>query len=298
MPPPSSEPPRWPAPAKLNLFLHVTGRRADGYHALQTVFQLLELADTLSFAVRRDGRVRRLAGLEEVPPERDLVVRAARLLQETSGTRLGADISVDKRIPAGGGLGGGSSDAATTLVALNRLWALGLGEDALAALGLRLGADVPVFVRGRSAWAEGVGERLVPVELEETWYLVVDPGCPVSTAEVFAAPSLTRSTTPTTINGLYGVDGGRHRLRARTLVEWGRNDCEAWVRARHPPIDAALRWLGHYGPARMTGTGGCVFVPLARERDARALLAELPQGWRGVLTRGVGRSPLVAAASS
>ncbi|NIR31067.1 MAG: 4-(cytidine 5'-diphospho)-2-C-methyl-D-erythritol kinase [Gammaproteobacteria bacterium] len=284
----------WPAPAKLNLFLHVIGRRRDGYHTLQTVFQFLDHSDELRLHVRRDGDIRRHGDVEGLPPECDLTVRAARLLQSTSGTALGADIEVTKRIPMEAGLGGGSSDAATTLVALNRLWDLGLSVEALAELGLRLGADVPVFVRGRAAWAEGVGEILTPVVLDEPWYLVVDPGCRISTAEVFSAPALTRSTPPLTINSLvqFKRSGDSHCLTARRLLELARNDCEAWVRGHYPQVDEVLRWLSAFGPARMTGTGACCFLPLAAEREGDRLLQRIPRRWRGFVARGVNVSPL------
>jgi 4-diphosphocytidyl-2-C-methyl-D-erythritol kinase len=288
----------WPAPAKLNLFLHVIGRRPDGYHDLQTVFQFLDYGDEITLRPRHDGHIRRLSAMANLAPEHDLAVRAARLLQSAAATGLGADVAVHKRIPMEAGLGGGSSDAATTLVGLNRVWGLGLSVDALAQLALRLGADVPVFVRGHAAWAEGVGEILTPVELDEPWYLVVDPGCRISTAEVFSAPALTRSTPPSTINSLCrdGDEGGdpRPRLSARRLLELARNDCEAWVREHYPQVDEVLRWLSALGPARMTGTGACCFAPFAAEHDARRVLARLPERWRGFVARGMNVSPLVA----
>ena len=273
----------WPAPAKLNLFLHVTGRRADGYHSLQTVFQLLDYCDELRIEPTADGTISRPEGPAGVDPEADLVVRAARLLQAASGAGLGAEIRVRKRIPVGGGLGGGSSDAATTLVALNQLWGLDWPGERLAALGLRLGADVPVFVHGRSAWAEGVGERLTPVELPLTWYLVVCPDCAVSTAEIFSDPELTRDSPETTISGF--------------LSAGGRNDCEPVVRRRYPAVAAALDWVaarsgGH--PAKLTGTGSCVFTEFAAATEARAALAELPSRWTGFVARGAAESPLLA----
>lgn len=264
----------WLAPAKLNLFLHITGRRADGYHRLQTVFQFLDFGDRLRFAVREDGRIRLRTPLPGVPPERDLSVRAARLLQAASGTPLGVDITLDKRLPLGGGLGGGSSDAATTLVALNRLWGTGLDAAALAELGLRLGADVPVFVRGRAAWAEGVGERLTPVDLPEPWYLVLCPPVHVSTAEVFSAPQLQRDCPPITI---------RDFLAGRPT----RNVCEPVVRARHPEVAAALEALSAFGEARMTGTGACGFVAFERQTQARDALAALEARWPGFVARGM-----------
>jgi 4-diphosphocytidyl-2-C-methyl-D-erythritol kinase len=272
----------WPAPAKLNLMLRIVGRRADGYHLLQTVFQLLDFGDVLRFAVRPDGEIRRLSEVPGVAPEADLVVRAARLLQQETGCRLGADVAVDKRVPMGGGLGGGSSDAATTLLALNRLWGLGLDQARLAALGLRLGADVPVFVWGRSAWSEGVGEVLTPLDLPEAWYAVVRPPCAVSTGAVFADPELTRNSPVTTISTFFA--GSRE------------NDCLPVVRRRYPPVAAALDWLGRFGDARLTGTGSCVFAAFERESDARAVVAALPAGHEGFAARGLNRSPVLALA--
>ncbi len=289
----------WPAPAKLNLFLRVTGRRPDGYHSLQTVFQFLDLADEVELGVRGDGAVHRVSSLPGVPPEEDLVVRAARLLQAETGTGLGVDLVVRKRIPAGGGLGGGSSDAATTLVALDRLWGLGLGVDRLAALGLRLGADVPVFVRGHAAWAEGVGEVLEPVALDEPWYLVVDPGCAVSTAAVFADPQLTRDSPLLKIRGLFhAAEDGLPAATAAGLLAAAGNDCEPLVRRRYPPVDQALRWLEARATARMTGTGACVFAVLGSEAQARALATDLPAPWRGFVARGRNVSPLLAAGAA
>jgi 4-diphosphocytidyl-2-C-methyl-D-erythritol kinase len=269
---------RWPAPAKLNLFLHITGRRADGYHELQTVFQLLDYGDSLRFGVREDGRIRLAAATPGVPEEQDLCVRAARLLQQSTGSALGADIELDKRLPLGGGLGGGSSDAATVLVALNHLWGTGLSPRQLSELGLALGADVPVFVQGRSAWAEGVGERLTPLPLLPRWYLVLHPDCEVATAKVFAAPDLTRNTPSI-------------KMAAFRAGRVG-NDCEAVVRALYPPVGRALDWLGGFAPARLTGTGACVFAAFEHEAGARAVLAQLPSPWQGFVARGVDESPL------
>ncbi len=273
----------WPAPAKLNLFLHVTGRRPDGYHTLQTVFQLLDFCDEVSIEPTPDGRITRPAGPEGVAPDADLAVRAARGLQAAAGCRRGAEIRIVKRIPAGGGLGGGSSDAATVLVALNSLWGLEWPPERLAAIGLGLGADVPVFVHGRSAWAEGVGERLQPVALPPAWYLVVCPDCAVSTAEIFSAPELTRDTPETTISGF--------------LLAGGRNDCEPVVRGRYPAVAAALDWVSARAggrPARLTGTGGCVFAAFDSAVEAQAALAGLPPRWAGFVARGLAESPLLA----
>jgi 4-diphosphocytidyl-2-C-methyl-D-erythritol kinase len=270
----------WPAPAKLNLFLHITGRRPDGYHELQTLFQFLDYGDELRFYPAPAGVIELLRPLPGVPAERDLCLRAARLLQAHSGRRVGVAIELRKRLPMGGGLGGGSSDAATVLVALNRLWGVGLEPDQLAGLGLQLGADVPVFVRGFAAWAEGVGERLTPASPSEPWYLVVAPPVSVSTAAIFSDPELTRNTPPITI--------------ADFAFGAGHNDCEPVVRRRFPAVDVVLAWLREYGPARMTGTGGCVFLPLAEEPAAHALAQLLPPDWIRFIARGCNRSPLLA----
>lgn len=269
----------WPAPAKLNLFLHITGRRDDGYHLLQSVFQFLDYGDELFFNLREDGDIQRLSALPGVPAEQDLVVKAARLLQAESGSSMGADIRVEKRLPMGGGLGGGSSDAATTLVALNQLWALGLSVECLAELGLALGADVPVFVHGQAAWAEGVGETLSPVTLEEPWFVVIVPPVSVSTAEVFSDSQLTRDCPPITIRDLLS---GR-----------GINVCEPVVRGHYPEVAEALDWLGQFAPARMTGTGACVFAPFNTEGQARGIVSSLPAGWNGFFAKGRNRSPLL-----
>lgn len=275
-----------PAPAKLNLFLHITGRRADGYHLLQTVFQFLEQTDTLRFTPRSDGRLALSPELAGVPAESNLILKAARLLQAETGSRQGADIVLEKNLPMGGGLGGGSSDAATALLALNRLWGLDLSEDRLAALGLKLGADVPVFVRGHAAWAEGVGERLVPVEIPEPYYLVLTPNAHVSTAEVFNHTQLTRHTPAITLAAF--LAGGA----ALSL----RNDCENVVRTLSPEVDAALSWLGAFGHARMTGTGACCFLECANRDTAATLLAQSPIP--GFVARGMNRSPAHIALAS
>ncbi|HEX5206718.1 MAG TPA: 4-(cytidine 5'-diphospho)-2-C-methyl-D-erythritol kinase [Steroidobacteraceae bacterium] len=267
----------WPAPAKLNLFLHITGRRPDGYHELQTVFQLIDLCDTLLVTVRDDGAIDRPEGPADVPPESDLVVRAARALQDASGTALGATLRVRKRIPIGGGLGGGSSDAATTLLALNQLWGCRLPIDDLARLGLPLGADVPVFIRGFSAWAEGVGERLIPLELPERWYVVIHPGVGVSTREVFQSTELTRNSPLITIRAFFEAGG--------------RNDCEPVVRARCPEVAAALDWLSRYAPARLTGTGSCIFASCATAIEAERIAARVPDDWTSFVARGLNISP-------
>lgn len=274
----------WPAPAKLNLFLHITGRRADGYHLLQTVFQFLERSDTIYFSVRSDGLVRRTSELSGVAPENDLVVRAARALQAATGTSLGADIRVDKCLPMGGGLGGGSSDAATTLAALNRLWDTGLSERRLAEIGLGLGADVPIFLHGRAAWAEGVGEQFEPIDLPEPWFVVITPGTSIATATLFSDSGLTRDCPPITIRDF--------------LAGAGHNVFEPVVRRRYPPVAEALDWLGRYGPARLTGTGACIFAPFGQREDAEWVLARLPSHWQGFVARGRNHSPLLDALHS
>jgi 4-diphosphocytidyl-2-C-methyl-D-erythritol kinase len=269
---------RYPAPAKLNLFLHVVGRRADGYHLLQTAFRFIDYSDELGFAVRDDGVVRRITELAGVPADADLCVRAARLLKVRAGSRLGADIELVKRLPMGGGLGGGSSDAATTLVVLNRLWKTGLTRAQLQELALELGADVPVFVFGHSAFAEGVGECLAALQLAPAWYLVLVPETTVSTAEIFSAPELTRNTNAITI--------------AAFSVGQGRNDLEPVVCRRYPQVARHLEWLRRYGDARMTGSGACVFCGFETEAQAQRVLSELPADMRGFVARGLDRHPL------
>lgn len=278
----------WPAPAKLNLFLHIVGRRADGYHELQSLFQFVDLCDEVHLEARDDGMIRLIAGAPGVPPEADLCVRAARALKAAADARggaggRGADIRVVKRIPMGGGLGGGSSDAATCLVALNRLWGLDLSTDELAALGLTLGADVPVFVRGRAAWAEGVGERLTPLYAPkaplECNYLIIKPNVSVPTREVFQDPQLTRNSPPITIDGF--------------LASGGHNDCLGVVRRRYPEVARAIEWLAPFGEARLTGTGACVFM-VCEAALARRLLDELPPEWHGYSARGMNDSPLLS----
>jgi 4-diphosphocytidyl-2-C-methyl-D-erythritol kinase len=275
---------QWPAPAKLNLFLHVTGRRPDGYHELQTLFQLIDLSDTVSLSVTDDGRIERPAGPAGVDPDSDLTVRAAKALQAATGCRAGASIRIAKRIPMGGGLGGGSSDAATVLLALNHLWGCGLPVDELARLGLPLGADVPVFVRGSSAWAEGVGEQLVPVDLPERWYVVIHPGVAVPTRDVFQSPELTRNTPIITIRAFFGPEGS----------SGSRNDCEPVVRARYSEVADALSWLGNFAPARLTGTGSCIFAAFGSAIDAERVAARAPDRWRAFVARGLNVSPVHA----
>lgn len=268
----------FPAPAKLNLFLHVTGRRSDGYHLLQTVFRFIDYGDTVSISPRADGQIVLMHPLPGVPPEKELCYRAARLLQVATGTSQGVDITLEKHLPLGGGLGGGSSDAATTLLALNHLWGTGLSRPALMELGLQLGADVPVFVLGENAWAEGVGEKLAPITLPPAWYVVLVPPLSVQTAEVFAAPELTRNTLPVTMSAF-----------SAGLVH---NDLEPVVSARYPAVAQHLKWLKQYGDARMTGSGACVFAAFNSEREARDVLALKPAEIEGFVARGLDRHPL------
>lgn len=278
---------RFPAPAKLNLFLYITGQRADGYHTLQTLFQFLDYGDTLSFEPRTDGVIRLLTPIEGVQEEENLIVRAARLLMQQAHKtgRLpagsGANIQIDKRLPMGGGLGGGSSNAATVLVALNHLWHCGLSVDELAELGLALGADVPVFVRGHAAFAEGVGEILTPVEPEEKWYLVAHPGVSIPTPTIFRDPELPRNTPKRSIETLLKCEFS--------------NDCEVIARKRFRKVDEALTWLLEYAPSRLTGTGACVFAEFDTESAALQVLEQAPAWLRGFVARGVNLSPLASA---
>ena len=273
----------WPAPAKLNLFLHILGRRPDGYHELQTCFQFVDLCDEISIEVRADGLIRRAVEIPNLPAEADLCIRAARALQEDSGATSGADIALTKRIPVGGGLGGGSSDAATCLLALNRLWGIHWPTEKLAALGLKLGADVPVFLHGRVAWAEGVGERLTPLypplAPSEANYLILKPNVFVSTAAVFQDPELTRNSAPITIHGF--------------LASGGRNDCLGVVRRRYPEVAHALDWLSLFGSARLTGTGACVFLACETLDLAQEIMRKVPPEFEGFLARGLNDSPLL-----
>lgn len=267
-----------PAPAKLNLFLHVVGRRADGYHLLQTLFRFIDFSDTLHFSLREDGQVRHTTPIEGVAEEQDLCVRAARLLQQECGCSLGVDIALEKRIPMGGGLGGGSSDAATTLLALNRLWGLGLTRERLMQLGLKLGADVPVFIFGDNAFAEGVGEQLQAYPLPEAWYVVLFPPVHVPTALIFTRPELTRDTISLKIRDL-----STHRLQ---------NDLQPVVCRLFPEVEQHLAWLGRFAPAMMTGSGACVFAGFGAEAEAQAVQKQLPKDMKGIVARGLQRHPL------
>ena len=267
-----------PAPAKLNLFLHITGRRDDGYHLLQTLFIFLDFGDDIQLSVRQDGIIQRTSGANDVAVEDDLVVKAARLLQQNTGCTLVADIAVTKRIPMGGGLGGGSSDAATVLLGLNALWQCGLNEDQLAALGLTLGADVPVFVRGHAAWAEGIGEQLTPVTLPEAWYIVIHPQVHVPTAQLFADKSLTRNCSTITLAAFQ--DGGC------------TNVFQPVVEQRFPEVADAIQWLKQYADAKLTGSGSCLFAQVNSESEGKKILHDLPSKWFGFVAQGKVISPV------
>jgi 4-diphosphocytidyl-2-C-methyl-D-erythritol kinase len=278
--------PDYLAPAKLNLFLHVVGRREDGYHLLQSVFTLIDRCDRLRFRVRDDGVIHRVNAVAGVPAAQDLALRAASALKEASGTPKGADIELEKAIPLGGGLGGGSSDAATVLIALDRLWNTGLGSEALQELAVTLGADVPFFIFGQPAWAEGIGERLRPVELPARWYLVLTPGVHVPTQAVFAASELTRNTEALKMEDF--------SAQPATLTDSRRfrNDLEPVVTARFPAVRDHLEWLGRHGNARMTGSGSCVFAGYESREAAQHVLDQLPGTMRGFVARGLTHHPL------
>ena len=267
-----------PAPAKLNLFLHITGQRADGYHLLQTLFIFLDYADQISLTRREDSVIQRTNTVADVPAEMDLVVKAARLLQRYTQQTLGVDIQVDKYIPMGGGLGGGSSDAATVLVGLNELWQCGLSVDELAALGLQLGADVPVFVRGQAAWAEGVGEQLTPVDLDLGWYIVIHPKVHVPTRELFLEKSLTRNCVPIKLAAFH---------EGETI-----NVFQPVVETKFPEVAKAIAWLSGYTDARLTGSGSCIFGSVNSKSDGLAILNDLPKDWFGFVAQGLIQSPL------
>lgn len=266
------------APAKLNLFLHITGQREDGYHLLQTIFQFLDYADSISLSLREDGKINRLTELKGVPAEDDLVVRAAKLLQRHCNSHFGVDISVDKILPMGGGLGGGSSNAASVLVGLNRLWSCGLGKEEVMQLGVQLGADVPVFIFAHSAWAEGVGERLEEVNLPEKWYLVLKPAINVSTAKVFSNSQLRRDCATITIRDF--------------LAGQSENVCEEPVREMYPEVDQAFEDLAKFAEPRMTGTGACVFAAFDNREQAEQALTELSKKWDGFVAKSMNQTPL------
>ena len=269
----------WPAPAKINLFLHVVGRQENGYHHLQTVFQFLDYADELKFDLFKDELISLDSNYTQISNDNDLILRAANALKQASGVKKGAAISVMKHIPIGGGLGGGSSDAATTLVALNELWHTGFSVDELVKLGVKLGADVPVFIRGHSAWAEGIGEILTPIEPDEDWFVVIHPGCHVPTAQIFADPDLTRNSPPITICDF--VAGAVH------------NDCEQVVFREYPEVARAAKWLNSWSDARMTGTGSCIFGRFNNKLQADEVLKQLPAEWQGFVAQGINYSPLM-----
>ncbi len=276
-----------PAPAKLNLFLHVTGRRADGYHLLQSVFQLIDLCDELHFDLRDDGAIVRTTDLAGVPADTDLSVRAARLLQSTAAGRgiaaRGASIAIDKRLPMGGGIGGGSSDAATTLIALNHLWQTGLSRDELMRLGLQLGADVPFFLLGKNAFVEGIGEQLTPMPTPPAWFVLVHPGVSVPTPLIFQSGELTRNTKVVTMSDF-----------SKRLPVFGKNDLQAVAARAFPPVADALSWLSDHGDARMTGSGACVFAAFASESGADAVLRQVPPKWRSWKARALEAHPLAS----
>ena len=266
------------SPAKLNLFLHITGRRPDGYHELQTLFQLLDWGDSLTFTPNQSGVVSLTGSELEIPLAENLVYRAAQSLRTGS---WGATIALNKHIPSGGGLGGGSSNAATTLLALNYLWELGLSREELQARGAALGADVPVFAGGHTAWAEGIGDILTPVDLPERWYLIIWPNCHVSTAQIFSHLQLTRNTSPIKI--------------AAFFEGHSRNDCQELVRSLYPEVDNALNWLGNFGEARLTGTGSCVFASFGTGAECQPILRQVPQQWTAVVAKGLNVSPVLSA---
>ncbi|WP_061014994.1 4-(cytidine 5'-diphospho)-2-C-methyl-D-erythritol kinase [Photobacterium leiognathi] len=272
---------QWPAPAKLNLFLYITGQRPNGYHDLQTLFQFVDYGDTLTITPRRDNQILLTPAIEGVKTEDNLIYRAAEALRQAANCDLGADIHIDKILPMGGGLGGGSSNAATTLVALNHLWQTNLSVDELADIGLKLGADVPVFVRGTSAFAEGVGEKLQPAEPEEKWFLVAKPDISIATVDIFTHPDLPRNTEKRSLDALL-----------RGVYE---NDCEKIVRSLNPEVDQALSWLLEYAPSRLTGTGACVFSEFNTQEEANAILKILPDWLHGFVAKGVNTSPLMTA---
>ena len=280
-----------PAPAKLNLFLHVTGRRADGYHLLQSVFQLIDLGDTLHFDLRDDGQIVRTGEVAGVPADADLSVRAARLLQAAAAARglrvAGADIAIDKRLPLGGGIGGGSSDAATTLIALNQLWQTGLKRAELMQLGLQLGADVPFFLLGQNALVEGIGEQLTPLATPSGWFVLIHPGVSVPTPLIFQSAELTRNTKAVKMSDF-----------SNRLPAFGKNDLQAVAARAFPPVADALAWLSDHGNARMTGSGACVFAAFASEADADAVLRQVPAHWRSWKARTLERHPLASLLQS
>ncbi len=278
MEPVAPYPEAWPAPAKLNLMLRIMGRRSDGYHLLQTVFQFLDYCDWLHFDIRHDSCIKRKTDIPDVPEATDLTVHAARLLQQVTGSSQGVNLHISKHLPMGGGLGGGSSDAATTLVALNHYWQTGLSTTALATLALQLGADVPVFVQGQAAWAEGVGEQLTPIILDEPWFVVLTPPCQIATGTVFNDPELTRNSPPIKIADFLSGIGG--------------NDCEAVIYRRYPEVAEMAGRLARHGEVRLTGTGACLFMITPDKISAKHVLKQLPPEWSSFVARGCNHSPL------
>ncbi|NOQ94071.1 MAG: 4-(cytidine 5'-diphospho)-2-C-methyl-D-erythritol kinase [Methylophaga sp.] len=268
----------WLSPAKINLFLHITSQRDDGYHELQTAFQFLDYCDTLSFELTAESDVQLLTAIDGVKHDDNLIVRAAKALQQYAGINKGALITLEKHLPMGGGLGGGSSNAATTLVALNQLWQCSLSNDELAQIGLALGADVPIFVYGYAAWAEGVGEELTLISPDEPWYVVIAPNCHVSTAEIFSSSELTRDCKSMTIAGFLSGEG--------------RNVCEDVVIKHYPAVAEALDWLAQYAKPRMTGTGACVFADFKSQEEAQQVMDSLPSDWQAFIAKGCNKSPL------
>jgi len=267
------------APAKLNLFLHILGRRTDGYHELQTLFQLIDYGDTLSFTPQKNGIISLSPEIKGIYYHDNLIIKAARALQSHTNTQAGIHIELKKRLPMGGGLGGGSSNAATTLIALNKLWETQLSTDELCSIGVKLGADVPVFIQGRSAWAEGIGEQLTPLVLPERWFLVIKPHCHVATGDIFSCEELTRDTLAITV--------------AAFFEQGGENDCEIAVSRRYPEVKKALKWLNEYSPARLTGTGACIFASFDSQDKADNVLKEVPNNWECFVAKGINHSPSI-----
>lgn len=276
----------WPAPAKLNLFLHITGQRHDGYHEIQTVFQFLDFYDELFFNIRSDHQIILKNPIAGIADQENLVIKAAQKLQSVSKNTGGVNIFLRKHIPIGSGLGGGSSNAATTLVALNKLWKLNLSQTELLQLGLELGADVPVFINGHAAWAEGIGDKLTPINLPEVWHVVIIPPVAISTAKIFSATELTRNTGPITI----------HQFLAHQPVT--HNDCEPLVKKLYPAVAEALDWLSQFAPAKLTGTGSCVFASLETQEEACAIVEKVPKSFRAFSAKGINISPLLGVSPS
>jgi|TARA_B110000503_G_scaffold53778_1_gene86355 4-diphosphocytidyl-2-C-methyl-D-erythritol kinase len=268
-----------PSPSKINLFLHITGRRENGYHTLQTLFQLLDYGDRLDIESDRSGKIQLLSPMKNVPDKDNLIFLAAQAIQKYTGCALGAKISLDKRLPIGGGLGGGSSNAATTLLGLNVAWRLNLSNDELLKIGANMGADIPVFIFGYTAWAEGIGEELTAIERPTEWFLVLIPNTHISTAEIFAHQSLTRNTHPIKIPAF--IENG------------GKNDCQPVAEALYPEVKKARQWLDQFAYARLTGTGACLFASFASETEAKLVLKQIPMPWQGFVAKGINKSPLL-----